>query len=320
MNIWEHLIFDEEHQFCKLEKRGVGKGHSKTGQRRRWKKKAFFEQDLLQLYCKILDEQTFSATFAGYKPQQINWFFNKIKKQALRPKETEWHCRNKLLMWLDKIHNALSYQQMRSKYFIGVATAKSHVKDVLQAILKSFRDENIVTFPTPQQRYKMVKILKAKGAEMPDALCSLDGSHVKCRGRRFKERLSYKYKSTTACFNVMFIVERVLGTICAFNIDASARKHDITVLRESWFYEYLDEIMDGWIILADKGYLGARKDGVKCIAAVLRKNMKGRNEFSNQFWHKMSVARSESERIFSHFFGINSSNYLTGQVNLKTPS
>ena len=137
---------------------------------------------------------------------------------------------------------------------------------------------------------------------MPHAIASMDGSHVKCRGRRIKERLSYKYKSSSACFNVLFIVERVMGTICAFNIDASSRKHDITVLRESWFYEYLDEIMDGWVILADKGYLGVRKDGIKCIAAVLRRNMKGRNAFPDEFWYDMSIARSESERIFSHFF------------------
>jgi len=200
------------------------------------------------------------------------------------------------------MHNVLSYQQIRGKYHIGIATAKSHITDVLQAILKSFKNENVVRFPTAAQRIEMVKILKTKGAEMPDAWASMDGSHVKCSGRRFKERLSHKYKSTSACFNVLFIVERVMGTICAFNIDASARKHDMTVLRESWFYKYLDEIMDGWVILADKGYIGVRKDGVNCIAAVLRRNMKGRKAFSDEFWHKMSVARSESERIFSHFF------------------
>ena len=302
MDLWSLLIWEDEHEFCDYKKGGVGKGHSNKGQRRKWKKNLYFEQDLLQTFTTTLDESTFASMFAGYKPKEIIWFFNKIKEKAIRPKETEWHCRNKLLLWLDKMHNALSYQQIRAKYFIGIATAKSHINDILEAILKSFKNENIVTFPNIAQRNQMVEILRSKKAEFPDAWCSMDGSHVKCSGRKFKERLSYKYRCTSACFNVLFIVERVFGTICAFNIDASARKHDITVLRESWFYQYLDEIMDGWVILADKGYLGARKDGVKCIAAVLRKNMKGRDSFSDDFWYKMSIARSESERIFSHFF------------------
>ena len=302
MDFWSTMFSDEEYEFCEYKSKGVGSGRSNNGQRRKWKKNYYFEQDLFILFQQTLDHQTFAATYAGYKPAEILWFFNKIKHNALRPKETEWHCRNKFLLWLDKMHNVLSYHQIRAKYYVGVATAKCHITDILQAILKSFKDENIVRFPNASQREKMVKILKARGVEMPDAWCSMDGSHVKCSGRRFKERLSHKYKNTSACFNVLFIVERVLGTICAFNIDASARKHDITVLRESWFYQYLDEIMDGWVILADKGYLGVRKDGLKCIAAVLRKNMKGRNAFSDQFWHRLSVARSESERIFSHFF------------------
>ena len=300
--MWSELFSDDEHKFIHYKKRGVGRGRANSGQRRKWTKDWYFEQDLLTLYQQTMSMEKFVATFAGYKPKEIKWFFHKIKRNAIRPKETEWHCRNKLLMWLDKLHNELGYQQLSIKYHVGSSTVKLHITDILQAILKSFKNENVVTFPNKQQREQMVKILKAKGMEMPDAWASLDGSHVKCRGRRIKDRLSYKYKSTTACFNVLFIIERVFGTICAFNIDASSRKHDITVLRESWFYQYLDEIMDGWIILADKGYLGVRHDGIKSIAAVLRRNMKGRKAFSDKFWYKMSVARSEVERVFSHFF------------------
>ena len=297
MEFWLDAFSDEAYTFCHYKKRGVGRGHANNGQRQEWTKDWYFERDLLSLFQQTMSNATFIATFAGYMPNEIKWFFDKIKANALRPKETAWHCRNKLLLWLDKLHNELSYQQLSVKYHVAPSTAKSHVTDILQAILKSFKHENVVKFPDKKQREQMVKILKSKGVDMPDAWASLDGSHVKCRGRKIKERLSYKYKSTTACFNVLFIIERVFGTVCAFNIDASARKHDITVLRESWFYQYLDEIMDGWIILADKGYLGVRKDGIKCIAAVLRRNMKGRKAFSDEFWYKMKV-----ERVFSHFF------------------
>ena len=96
----------------------------------------------------------------------------------------------------------------------------------------------------------------------------MNGSQVKCSGRQFKERLSYKYKCTSARFNVLFNTEKVLGTIFAFNMDASANERDITVLRGSLFHHYLDEIMDGWVIHVAKCHLGACKDGVKCIAVV----------------------------------------------------
>jgi len=59
--------------------------------------------------------------------------------------------------------------------------------------------------------------------------------------------------------------------------------------------------MDGWMILADKGYIGAQHD-VNCIAAVLRKNMKGRKLFSKHYWHQFNAARADVERSFGDFF------------------
>ncbi len=146
----------------------------------------------------------------------------------------------------------------------------------------------------------MVELLKKKGVPMPDAIFSVDGSHTRCNGRHYTERWSHKYH-WLPCFNVMFIIERAFGTVCAFNIDPAASKHDITVLRESWFYQNLDQIMDGWLILGDKGYVGAHKE-VKCIAAVLKKNMDERNAYSKDYWYKFNVARSDVERIFGDFF------------------
>ena len=98
MEFWSDLIWSDDYTFCEFKKPGVGRGHSKTGVRKKWKKKLYFEQDLFKLYQRTLDRQTFLATFAGYEPKEIDWFFNKIKANAIRPKETEWHCRNKLLM------------------------------------------------------------------------------------------------------------------------------------------------------------------------------------------------------------------------------
>ena len=289
---------DEDYTFYKWKKRGVGKGHSKTGRRAGWTKKYYFEQDLLTKFVNEMKPKAFKARFAGYRPEEINWFFQKIKNSAIRPKETEVHCRNKLLMWIDKLHNCLSYHQINDKYQIGVATAKSHIDDILKAIIKSFRGTNVVSLPTLDQRLQMVKILKQKGAPMPDAIFSVDGSHTRCTGRDIQERVSHKYR-WLPCFNVMFLIERVFGTIVAFSLDPAATKHDIKVLKESWFGRELDEVMDGWIILADKGYIGYKG---KCVAPVLRLNMKERKAYSKNYWYNFNVARSDVERIFGDFF------------------
>ena len=300
MITWKKLIFeDDHHHFINYKKKGVGTGHSQSGTRKKWKKKQFFEQDLLNKFKTELTKEDFCSKFGGYSACDIEWFFNTIYKHALRPKETFVHCRNKLLLWLDKIHNCLSYKQIRFNYKIGIKTALSHIEDILKAIIKSYKNKDVVTFPTQKQRVQMVQILKQKNAPMPHAIFTLDGSHARCTGRNTTERLSHKYH-WLPCFNVLFVIERVFYTICAFNLDKSARKHDLTVLRESWFYQNLDEIMNGWIILADKGYIGVQHS--KCIAAVLKKGMTGRKHFSKNYWHQMNAARADSERVFADFF------------------
>ena len=54
------------------------------------------------------------------------------------------------------------------------------------------------------------------------------------------------------CFGVHVICERVFGSVVAFNIDEAASKHDLTAIRDAWFYNTLDQILDDWLILADK--------------------------------------------------------------------
>ena len=78
----------------------IGKGKCKNGKRRRWKKKLYFEQDLLARYQHTLDSLAFKSKFGGYTPDDIATFFNKIKDNCIRPRETTVHCRNKLLLWI----------------------------------------------------------------------------------------------------------------------------------------------------------------------------------------------------------------------------
>ena len=49
------------------------------------------------------------------------------------------------------------------------------------------------------------------------------------------------------------------------------------------------------------GYIGIDKD-IDCIAALLKKNMVRRKDFSKTYWRDLSVARSVVERIFGVFF------------------
>ena len=106
-----------------------------------------------------MQSKEFKATFASYSTKQISWFFETSKVQLIRPKETELHARNKLLLSLDKLHNSLSGQQMRSKYKIGVKTAHPHVQVVLKTIVVSYQDVNVVRFPTEEERLQMIAIL-----------------------------------------------------------------------------------------------------------------------------------------------------------------
>ena len=184
----------EEHCFIEYKKGGVGRGKTKSGEKKSWKKKEYFELDLLELYKTEMTENEFQTRFAGYNAQDVEWFFSTISKHVIRPKETYCHARNKLLLWLDKMHNCLSGAEMKVKYKIGRSTAVSHVKDVLQGILKTYKNKDVVAFPDENQRVKMVKILKQKGQSMPYVLFSLDGSRTRCTGRKFKERMSHKYK------------------------------------------------------------------------------------------------------------------------------
>ena len=284
------LFFDEMEFDLKFEiEEKIGSGKSKNGKRKSWKKKYNFELNLLK-------EKHHPSKYAGFTDQQLEEFFCHIKNNLIRPKETDVHAKNKLLMWLDRLHQSLTWNQVRDQYKISPASAIGYVDDVLNAILKTFRNTNIIGFPNLEEREKMVKILKKRNAPMPTALFLFDGKDALCNGQIHSERLSYKYRFLP-CFSVLFVVERVFNTICAFNLDPEGKKHDITVLRESSFYYHLNSILDGWLVLADAGY---KNEGL--IAAAVKKNDKRKKKYSRSFWKTFNAARCDSERVFAHFF------------------
>ena len=282
----------------------VGKGRSKKGKRKKWSKNYYFEQDLLTKQLKELNLKGFRTKFAGFHPQELIVFFEKIEISAIKPRETMHHARNKLLLWLDRNHNKLSWNQCSNSYRIGVATGKGYVEDLEKAILKTFKHSKIISFPSESAKKIMVQILKKKKAHLPGALFTLDGKHARCNGKLHTERLSWKYR-WQPCFNCLFVIERVFGTVCAFNLDPEAKKHDITILRESDFFQNVDERLEGWLVLADKGYIGIETD---LIAPAHKRESKKRKEFnkntknSKTFWKEFNDARNDSERQFAQFF------------------
>ena len=231
-DFFQNIILEDQISDCddelKLPKQKLGKGKTKTGKRRSWTKDGYFELDLLKRQEKKLNSCGFTSKFAGYSPSEVAHFFEKIQANAVKERETVYHARNKILLWLDRNHSKLSWNQVASEYHIGVSTGRGYVKDIETAILKTFKDTKIISFPSEQNKQKMVQILKMKKAHMPNVIFTLDGKHARCTGKLHEERLSWKYR-WQPCFNCLFVIERVFGTVCAFNLDQEAKKHGITI-------------------------------------------------------------------------------------------
>ena len=286
-------VFEDDIEKIEFKKKGVGRGRTKDGSTKTWRKKFYFETDLLSKKLRELGEVEFTKHFGGTSCTDVKAFWRRIKTNCIRPKETEIHARNKLLLWLDKLHNSLSWKSIKSEYKIGTATAIGYTHDIMNGIIKSFSNTNIITFPDEEQRIKMVQMNVKRGVPMPNCLFTLDGKHAQCLGRNKREGQSFKHRFLP-CFNALFVIERVFGTVCAFNLDQVARKHDIIILRESDFFRNIDAILDGWIVMADKGYVGI---GNENVAATMRKNDPRREWYSNQFWKVFNNSCRQDSKI-----------------------
>lgn len=93
-----------------------------------------------------------------------------------------------------------------------------------------------------------------------------------------------------------------MGSVCAFNLDESVKKHDITILRESEFYQNVEEILNGWYVLTDNGYQGIERDTNNLIISAPKPTDKRRNLLPQSFWKAFRDARNDVERKFAHVF------------------
>ncbi len=297
------LLFEEENGSTLREIdykiRGYGKGYPKSGSRKNVKRSGYFQQDLFTVFLTNLGEKKFTAKFAGFKPHEIISFFGAVRMHYLRPNETLEHARNKLLLWLDWLHNSLSYAQVSEYYDIGISTAVEYLREVPRGICSAYQGSQVISLPPKSVRHKIVESLKKQNRPMWHVVFLCDGSHPRCNGyKTHPERLSWKHNFEPA-FNVTFVIERGLKTIVAYNLDPSCHKHDIKMLAESEFYRTMKEQLGEWVLLADKGYVGFEPG---YVAAIPRETDKERNWYPKKLWKVLNSARADVEVAFSHFF------------------
>lgn len=246
------MIHDDEYVPIPFKLKGPGIGHAANGKRQSWIKDPYFDGDLLSILEARMSMRKFKARFI-HTPSEIRWFFDTIKENAVRPLETMHHSRNKFLLFLDRVHNCLSGEEMSDKFRIGCKTAYDHCAEITKAILLTYGpNTDVISFPTMLERKKMSDILRVQNRPIPSALFAVDGSDTRCTGRHINERLSFKYGHHLPCFKVTFIGDRLLGSVCAVNIEPASTMHDIKTLRRSVWFQSIEKTMNGSIILADK--------------------------------------------------------------------
>ena len=302
-NIWDVCVMDDfwngSENKTIFKAKGVGSGHCNSGNRKGCTHNDYFEQDLLEKELQELGETEFASKHGGFAKSDILYIWDKIKDKVRRPLETDVHARNKILVWMDKLHHKLTWKQISRQYHISEANAIIFMDDLTGGIIEAYKNSNIISYPSEQEQQQMIQLLQKAGKPMPDCLFNLDGKHARCKGLTKFERLSAKFNFHQACFNVLFVTERVFGTVCSLSLDKSVHKADISILRESTWFQDLQQLTHGGIIMADKGYVGI---GSSCIAVQQKKGSKKRKLFPSAFWSELSKARSTCERIFSHVF------------------
>ena len=65
----------EDFSFIDYKLAGVGKGKTKSGRKKTWKKNSYFDLDLLKIFQLQLTEKQFKKRFAGFSSNDLEWFF-----------------------------------------------------------------------------------------------------------------------------------------------------------------------------------------------------------------------------------------------------
>ena len=133
-------------------------------------------------------------------------------------------CHLNTIYMHQQLHSKLSWKKVAELYHISDSTAIEYVDNLCRGMIESYKDSNIVSFPSEQQRQHMMKLNKMRGKPMAHAIYSMDGKHARydsqffrqqmhfnntmfrCEGIHIKHRLSHKYHFFP-CFNALFVSE-----------------------------------------------------------------------------------------------------------------
>ena len=97
-------------------------------------------------------------------------------------------------------------------------TSMVYVFDVVNAIMSAFnKTPGIISVPKEEVQDVMFNHLKKTDQHLPHGLFTVDGTHKRCKGRKDKNKRSWKFRWAPAK-SFMFIFDRVFGTVCAMSL------------------------------------------------------------------------------------------------------
>ena len=257
----------------------------------------FYKLHMTQQKCNARSWQT---RYGSFKPEDIKRFYNEVKKQFIKIKDTPIKKMNKLLMWINFLHSTSTLGEFCQNWCICQQTVMNYVNDVNVAILLTYKnDDGIINSPTIKMQHLMKEILRNKNETMIDALLYLDGTHKLTVGRNDKNKRSWKYH-WRAAWSHLFVIDRIFGMINAVNVGNPACKHDITVLKESNFGINFDNILnDMYYCLGDNAYYGFNK---KQFAAMPKQTSYQYKLLDSKFMYEHKKCRASVEHFFAKFF------------------
>ena len=280
----------------------LGKGRTLTGKRKSSgpRNMYFRHVDILKEETQNNSEAVFKRRYCGYTPKEVEYFFNTFADKFNKPNATRLHSRNKLLLWLDFLKGTVSpnHPDKISKWKIKSSTQFSFVREVTQTIVEAYENSDVLSLPDDRTRKMMQECIQMDPTKaLSNVLFVLDGAHKRCKGHKHRESLSWKYK-WLPCYNIMFVVERVTGTIVAFTLHPHTMYHTDTTMLES--SDFAEKYRAEWgPVLVDSGYANNAR-----FAAIpgKKKHQHLKTIYSKQFFRKMKRSRMIVEQTFGIFF------------------
>ena len=161
----------------------------------------------IHLKQKSKKQRSWSRKYGQFSPQEIKRFFDKIKNQFYKSKDTRLKRFNKLIIWLCFVHSRSTLHEFCEKWNMCEQTLKNYITDVNIAILLTYKnDDGILGVPNDHSQHLMNKILINTNKKMVDAILYLDGTHKLCMGRDDANKRSWKFK-WRAAWSHLFVVD-----------------------------------------------------------------------------------------------------------------